>query len=64
MGYMFLIFIDLHSKWIDVQLMQSISASKTIEKLRTVFATYGLPRKVITDNGLTSLLYKMKYTFL
>ena len=38
---------------IDVQLMQSISVSKTVEKLRTVFATYGLPRKVITDNGPT-----------
>ena len=31
MGYMLLIIIDLHSKWIDVQLMQLISASKTIE---------------------------------
>ena len=39
MGYMFLIIIDSHSKWIDVQLMQSKSASKTIEKLRIVFAT-------------------------
>ena len=29
------------------------SASKTIEKLRIVFATYELPRKVITDNGPT-----------
>ena len=39
MGYMFLIIIDSCSKWIDVQLMQSKSASKTTEKLRIVFAT-------------------------
>ena len=26
-------------------------SSKTIEKLRITFANYGLPRKVVTDNG-------------
>ena len=31
--------------------MQSVSSAKTIEKLRMVFATHGLPRKVVTDNG-------------
>ena len=38
-GYMFLIIIDSHSKRIDVQLMESMSASKTIEKLKIVFET-------------------------
>lgn len=51
LGHMFLIIIDAHSKWMDVHLMQSISAAKTIEKLRIVFANHGLPRKVVTDNG-------------
>ena len=31
--------------------MQTITATETITKLRTVFATQGLPRKVVTDNG-------------
>ena len=31
--------------------MQSITSTKTIEKLRIVFATHGLPQKVVTDNG-------------
>ena len=31
--------------------MPSISSTNTIEKLRTVFATHGLPHKVVTDNG-------------
>ena len=31
--------------------MSTITSSKTIEVLRTVFATYSLPRKVVNDNG-------------
>ena len=31
--------------------MQSITSSKTIEKLRMIFATHGLPLKIVTDNG-------------
>ena len=37
MGHMYLITVDSHSKWLDVQIMQSISTSKTVEKLRFVF---------------------------
>lgn len=51
LGQMFLIIVDSHSKWIDVHIMQSITSSKTIEKLRIVFANHGFPRKVVTDNG-------------
>ena len=51
MGRMFLILVDSHSKWLDVQVMQSISSNKTIEKLRVIFATHGLPHKVVSDNG-------------
>ncbi|KAM7288762.1 uncharacterized protein ISCGN_028946 [Ixodes scapularis] len=31
--------------------MTSTTADKTIEKLRSVFASYGLPEEVVTDNG-------------
>jgi transposase InsO family protein len=48
---MFLIIVDAHSKWMDVQLMQSITTTKTVEKLLNVFATHGLPQMVVTDNG-------------
>lgn len=50
LGHMFLVLVDAHSKWIDVNHMQSILAAKTIEKLRIVFATHGLVHKVVTDN--------------
>ena len=50
MAHMFLILVDAHSKWIDVHQMQSITSTNTIEKLRVIFATHGLPWKVVTDN--------------
>ena len=33
LGHMFLILVDAHSKWLDVHIMQSVTAAKTIEKL-------------------------------
>ena len=48
---MYLIAVDTHSKWLDVQVMSSITTAKTIEKLRTLLANHGLPNKIVTDNG-------------
>ena len=51
LGHMFLILIDAHSKWLEVYQMRSITSSATIEQLRTMFAQFGLPDTVVTDNG-------------
>ena len=48
---MFLILVDAHSKWMDVQIVSSTSSDATISKLHSIFATHGLPKQVITDNG-------------
>ena len=50
-GKLFLIIVDAHSKWIDVQIVNSTSAESTISKLRPIFATHGLPEQVVSDNG-------------
>ena len=47
--YLFL--VDAFSKWPEVIEMTSTTAVKTIEALRHVFATHGLPDCVVTDNG-------------
>ena len=47
----FLIIVDAHSKWLDVQIVNSTSATATISKLRTLFATHGLPEQLVSDNG-------------
>ena len=53
MGEMFLIMVDAHSKWIEAHIMSNITAPKTIDKLRQIFAIHGLPDTVVTDNGPT-----------
>ena len=48
---MMLIVVDSHSKWIDVHVTTSSSASVTIEKLMSSFAIHGLPHTSVSDNG-------------
>ena len=50
-GSSFLIVVDAHSKWPEVQEMKSTTAAKTIEVLRQMFARYGLPEQLVSDNG-------------
>ncbi|XP_060072089.1 uncharacterized protein K02A2.6-like [Ylistrum balloti] len=48
---MFLVVVDAHSKWLDVVRMSSTSAESTINALRYMFSSYGLPKEVVSDNG-------------
>ena len=48
----FLIIVDAHSKWLDVQIVNSTSATATISKLCTLFATHRLPEQLVSDNGI------------
>lgn len=51
MNRTFLIVIDAHSKWPEVIEMKSTTAQRTIGELRKLFAAYGLPEQVVSDNG-------------
>ena len=51
MGKMFLVLIDAHSKWLEVQHVCLAMSSNTISALRTIFATFGLPEILVSDNG-------------
>ena len=48
---MFLIVVDAHSKWMEVEIMNSATSQATIESLRTIFASFGLSKMMVTDNG-------------
>lgn len=41
---MVLVVLDSLSTWIEVFIMTTITSAKTIEKLREVFARFGLPK--------------------
>ena len=47
---MFLLVVDSHSKWLEVEIMPSITSTATIEKLCDMFSHYGLPDQFVSDN--------------
>ena len=51
LGHMFLILMDAHSKWLEVRLLSSTTSSSVISSLRSIFAQFGLPSLIVTDNG-------------
>ena len=51
MGTSFLVIVDAHSKWPEALEIPCTSAAKTITALRKLFASYGLPEQVVSDNG-------------
>ena len=51
-GKMFLVIIDAHSKWIEVFAMKKATSSATIRYLRQLFAQFGIPETIVSDNGI------------
>ena len=51
MGSMFFVPVDSHSKWLEVDPMESTTAEKNIEVLSAPFAQFGLPKCLVSDNG-------------
>ena len=50
-GKMVLVIVDAHSKWLVAHIVHTANSRATIEKLRSVFATDGLPELLVSDNG-------------
>ena len=50
-GSHLLVVIDQRSRFPEVEIVGTTSAHSTLGKLDRIFATHGLPNKVITDNG-------------
>ncbi|XP_029141787.1 uncharacterized protein K02A2.6-like, partial [Protobothrops mucrosquamatus] len=50
-GQFFLILVDSHSKWLEVVPVSSTTTARTIQVLRGIFATHGLPDVLVSDNG-------------
>jgi len=48
---MHLVIVDAHSKWIEVESMTTATSSSTIEVLQRLFAQFGYPRVLVSDNG-------------
>ena len=51
LGHMFLIIIDAYSKWLEVRIMKSTTSSAIVTTLCSIFAPFGLPSIIVTDNA-------------
>ena len=51
MGQIVLVIVDAHTKWIEAILTGNSCTSATINNLRTLFATFGIPEMLVSDNG-------------
>jgi hypothetical protein len=52
-GYYYLVVVDSFSKWPEVLQTRSTTTKETISLLRQLFARYGSPEIIVTDNGTT-----------
>ena len=48
---MWLIVVDAYTKWLEIIRMKSTTAAPTCAKLREIFARFGVPRVIVSDNG-------------
>ena len=50
-GQQYLLVTDFYSKYFEVELLRQSTASCVINNLKKVFARFGIPEKVVSDNG-------------
>ena len=60
LGRQFLILMDAHSKWIEIKSVTNPTSAATIEHLRSISATHGLPEMLISDNGSVFTSYEFE----
>ena len=48
---MFLVVVDAHSRWLEIEKMTSTTSEKTFEVLHKLFARYGIPAQLVSNNG-------------
>ncbi|XP_011858785.1 PREDICTED: uncharacterized protein K02A2.6-like [Vollenhovia emeryi] len=53
LGHYFFILVDAFSKWPEVHIVKDMTARTTINLCRQIFATFGLPSCIVSDNGRT-----------
>ena len=60
MNSMFLIVVDAHSKWLEVFKTTRSSSQDTSNCLTSIFAKYGLPEHIVSDNGTCFTSYEFQ----
>ncbi|XP_035829235.1 uncharacterized protein K02A2.6 [Aplysia californica] len=50
-GHDYLLIVDYFSRWIEIVLLRKTTSSTVVEHSKSIFAKYGIPEIVISDNG-------------
>ena len=50
-GETLLVLVDCATRWPEVEILKSTTTTSIISRLRRIFATHGLPRVIVSDNG-------------
>ena len=50
-GKVYIVIVDYYSRWVEHRKLTSLTSEHTIEVLKEVFATHGIPDLILTDNG-------------
>ena len=50
-GNMYLVIVDSFSKWLEIFPMKKITSNHVINVLSSLFARYGLPFQIVSDNA-------------
>ena len=50
-GHTYVVFTDFYSKFFELELLRQNTATCLINNLKKIFARYGIPEEVISDNG-------------
>ncbi|KYN02135.1 Uncharacterized protein K02A2.6, partial [Cyphomyrmex costatus] len=50
-GEYYFVLVDAFSKWPEIVPTQTITAQQTIEILQEIFARFGVPESLVSDNG-------------
>eukprot|EP00116_Pleurobrachia_bachei_P000821 sb/3461083/ len=55
-----LVIVDSYSRWVEVVKMGRTTAEKTIQALKRLFATFGIPTCIVSDNGPQFVSHEFK----
>ena len=50
-GAVYLLIIDYFSRWIEIARMEQTTSNKVVQHMKSIFARYGIPEVVVSDNG-------------
>lgn len=59
-GHTYLVVVDAFTKWVEVHHMTQATSEAVINVLRSLFATYDLPKEVLSDSGTAFVSSEIK----